>query len=137
REATLSCGSLVSRLRISSAMPSLKYSFSASPLMLTNGRTAIVRRSFAVAASGTPGGGAGSATTDALAGVGSPGSASTGIAIVRSAPRGPKSNIQPMITAIGKPSTTRAITKVTVQAGKLRPGSIVEATSITTQPAIA
>src|SRR3546814_4241481 len=45
RDETFSCGSLVSRLRISSEMPSLKYSFSASPLMLTNGSTAMVRRS--------------------------------------------------------------------------------------------
>src|SRR3546814_1333027 len=44
RDETFSCGSLVSRLRISSEMPSLKYSFSASPLMLTNGSTAMVRR---------------------------------------------------------------------------------------------
>ena len=48
RAATRSAWILVSALMISSAMPSVKYSFSGSALMLTNGRTAI---DFAVTAS--------------------------------------------------------------------------------------
>jgi hypothetical protein len=56
---------------------------------------------------------------------------------VRSMPRGPMSNIHAMRNVMGNPSTTSAITSVTVQPGRLRPGSMVDATSITTQPAIA
>jgi hypothetical protein len=41
RAITFMSGILARRLMISSARPSLKYSFSLSPLMLTNGRTAI------------------------------------------------------------------------------------------------
>src|SRR5262249_4679683 len=41
RAATCSPGSCASALMISSEMPSEKYSFSASPLMLANGNTAI------------------------------------------------------------------------------------------------
>src|SRR3546814_17870079 len=79
--------------------------------------------------------GSGPALAGAPTEAAAPESASAGIAIARSAPRGPRSNIQPMITAIGNPRTTRAITKVTVQAGRFRPGSIVDATTITNPPA--
>ena len=41
REATLSSRILERRVMISSVIPSLKYSFSGSALMLWNGRTAI------------------------------------------------------------------------------------------------
>src|ERR1700746_2394813 len=41
REATRNACALLNALMISSAMPSLKYSFSGSALMFTNGRTAI------------------------------------------------------------------------------------------------
>jgi hypothetical protein len=41
RAATLNSGTRASTLRISSLMPSEKYSLSASPDMFTNGRTAI------------------------------------------------------------------------------------------------
>ena len=55
REATLSPSTLPSAWISSSVMPSLRYSFSGSPLALTNGSTAMVRASRAVpgAAAGT------------------------------------------------------------------------------------
>jgi hypothetical protein len=53
RAATRSAWIFDSALMISSATPSVKYSFSASALMLTNGSTAM---DFAVLADGCPGG---------------------------------------------------------------------------------
>src|SRR3546814_9019781 len=108
--------------------------------MLTNGSTAMVRRSSngadAVGVACTSGAAAG-AGTDA-AGV------SGAAAIARDAgtaegasslakPPGPRSNIQPMITAIGKPSATSTITSLTDQSGRSSGGSTVEATSTMTQ----
>src|SRR3546814_4441234 len=56
---------------------------------------------------------------------------------VRATPFGPMSNIQPMTTAIGKPSATSTITRVTDQDGRFSAGSTTEAISITIQPATA
>src|SRR3546814_17128001 len=107
--------------------------------MLTNGSTAMVRRSSngadAVGVACTSGAAAG-AGTDA-AGV------SGAAAIARDAgtaegasslakPPGPRSNIQPMIMAIGKPSATSTITSLTDPSSRARGGSTVEATQTIT-----
>ena len=125
REATRSCGSLVSRLRISSAMPSEKYSFSGSPDMLTNGSTATARRSSVASLVMFS---AGAASVRAAAG-------SWPASGVRWMPAGSTSNTHASATASTNPSATRTVTSVTLQSGTLRLGSTVEAISITAQPA--
>ena len=122
-------------------MPSLKYSFSASPLMLTNGSTAMVRRSGSVGdatlAASTGAGATGlGAATSAIAGA-TGGCGGTAVDGVRRRPSGPRSYIQPMMIAIGKPSATSTITSLTDQAGRFSAGSTTEATSMTTQPTTA
>src|SRR5690606_12482138 len=117
-----------------------------SSLMLTNGSTAMVRRSpdwpsggtGGADAAGRPGGGPGSASEGACVdGAGAGDGTDTGPASVRATPPGPMSNIQPMAIAIGKPSATSTITRVTDQGGRFSAGSTTEATSMTIQPATA
>src|SRR6056297_125569 len=134
REATRNCGSLTSRFRISSAMPSLKYSFSLSPLMFMKGSTAM---DFRLSAGFTCAAGAGGAGAGDVASPGGAAGASADLGGVRCTPSGPRSNAQASETASRKPSTTSAVTRVTDQSGTFRLGSTVEATSMTIQPPIA
>ncbi len=115
-------------------MPSLKYSFSTSPLILRKGRTAIERPSLGILAGLLAAAGSGLTSADGD-GAGSACGASTGP--VRVTPCGPMSKAHAIRTAIGKPSATSTITRVGAQSGKFRPGSTVEATSMTIQPAMA
>ena len=136
RDATRNCGNLTSRFRISSAMPSLKYSFSALPLMLTNGSTAIDLRPSSTGRGLAAAGAAVVAFVPFVAGARSASGADRAGG-VRCTPPGPMSKAQASITAIRKPRPTSTVTRVTDQSGMLRFGSTVEATSITTQPLIA
>src|SRR3546814_1479282 len=88
-------------------------STTASPLMLTNGSTAMVRRSsngadvvgVACTSGAAAGAGTGAAGVSGAAAI-ARGSGTADGASSLAKPPGPRSNIQPMITAIGKPSAT-------------------------------
>src|SRR5210317_665523 len=121
REATVSCGSLHNRLSSSSEMPSLKYSLSGSLLRLRKGKTATESKpSFG-----------GSAMSSSFAGGGSAGSAT--IPGSGRMPSGFSSKAQANTSATGKPITSRAITRRTLQSGSSSSGNITEAISTTTQ----
>ncbi len=103
--------------------------------MLTNGNTAMARR----LSSSVVGFFAGFCGTADIAGCSAVVTASTGSpsGAVRCTPPGPISNAQASMIAIMNPSTTSAVTSVTVHSGRFRLGNTVEATSMTIQPATA
>ena len=135
-----------------SAIPNSKGSSRSPASSGLNGRTAresiagssgtepSARRLGCTAAPATTGGVAG---TDAGAGCtdasGNAPAVSTSVraGAVRLSPSSPTSNAQARTAASGRPSATRTVTSVTDQAGTWRLGRTVEATWITTQPAIA
>src|SRR3546814_12219969 len=98
-------------------MPSLKYSFSASPLMLTNGSTAMVRRSsngadvvgVACTSGAAAGAGTGAAGVSGAAAIARGSGPAEGAASLAKPP-GPRSNLQPNTTATGQPGRTNTTT---------------------------
>jgi hypothetical protein len=115
RDATVSWGRRQRRFRTSSAMPSLKYSFSGSWLRLSSGSTAIDRISEAARGS------AGNAGAPAV---------SPGAAAGSSGPRsGRISTAQASTSAIGKPTIANTVNSRTLQSGSSSCGKTTETTS--------